>query len=193
MRKGWSSLAPGLAVLALTSPLFAGPPPTSAMLSSACAGCHGTNGVSAGPSMPSIAGQPKIATVEAMQAFKSGERPSTVMGRLAKGYGDADFEAMGEFFAKQRFAAADQKTDQSRANKGKALHEKHCKRCHLENGKEFDENASIIGGQWLTYLQIQMDDYASGKRRMSEKKAEKMKPLTREELDALAHFYAAQR
>jgi sulfide dehydrogenase cytochrome subunit len=167
-------------------------PPTPAMLSNACAGCHGTNGASAGLSMPSLAGQNKIAMVEAMKAFKSGERPSTVMGRLAKAYDDAEIEAMGEYFAAQKPAVAvGQKFDVALAGKGRDLHERHCKRCHLEGGKEFDENAAVVSGQWLKYLQIQMDDYAAGRRTMSEKKAEKMKPLTRADFEAIAHYYAS--
>lgn len=192
MSKRWKELSLTAAALALASAAYAAPP-TAEMLSNACAGCHGTNGASAGLSMPSLAGQSKIATVEAMKGFKSGERPGTIMGRIAKGYSDAEIEAMGEFFAKQKASPSGEKFDAAKAAKGKELHDRNCKRCHLENGKEYDENAAVVAGQWLTYLQIQMDDYASGARKMSEKKAEKMKPLSRQELDDLAHFYASQR
>lgn len=186
--KRWTLAAGALAVAAAAHAV----PPTPAMLANACAGCHGTNGASAGPSMPSLAGQSKIATVEAMKGFKSGERPSTVMGRLAKGYSDAEIEAMGEYFAKLKPVAATQATDAAKVARGKDLHEKNCKRCHLENGKEYDENAAVMAGQWLTYLQIQMNDYHSGARKMSEKKAERMKPLSPAQLEDLAHFYASQ-
>lgn len=192
MTKRWKGLTLAAGVAALMASAQAAPP-SPAMLANACAGCHGTNGASAGPSMPSLAGQSKIATVEAMKGFKSGERPSSIMGRIAKGYSDADFEAMGDFFAKMKPAPAAQTTTAARVARGKDLHEKNCKRCHLENGKEYDENAAIMAGQWLQYLQIQMDDYHSGKRKMFDKKAERMKPLTREQLEDLAHFYAAQR
>jgi sulfide dehydrogenase cytochrome subunit len=178
--------------LVLSTSLWAAPQ-TPAMIANACGGCHGTNGSSAGPSMPTIAGQPAVTTVEAMKQFKSGERPSTVMGRLAKGYSDADFEAMGKFFEDQKFTRAANKTDAKMVKKGEELHNKNCKRCHLENGKEFDEKANILAGQWLTYLGIQMDDYHSGKRKMFDKKEEKMKPLSKEDLHALAHFYASQK
>jgi len=184
-------LACALGALAISAAVHAAPP-TPEMLSYACAGCHGTNGGSAGLSMPSLAGQNKIATVEAMKGFKSGERPSTVMGRLAKGYTDAEFEAMADYFAKQKpVPATGQKLNEALIAKGKDLHERHCKRCHLESGKEFDENAAVVAGQWHKYLQIQMADYTDGKRKMSEKKAEKMKPLSSDELEAIATFYAS--
>lgn len=193
MRKkvGWNWLLGAVSLLTAWAGVQAAPA-TPEMLSNACAGCHGTNGASAGFSMPSLAGQNRIAMVEAMKGFKSGERPSTVMGRLAKGYSDAEIEAMADFFAKQKpTAPAGQPFDLALAGKGKSLHERHCKRCHLEGGKEFDENAAVVAGQWLKYLQIQMADYSEGKRKMSEKKAEKMKPLSRDELEAIANYYAS--
>lgn len=189
--KKTSHWAVAAGALALSAAALAAPP-TPAMLANACAGCHGTNGASAGLSMPSLAGQNRIAMVEAMKGFKSGERPSSVMGRLAKGYSDAEIEAMADFFAAQKPAPANNRNvDAALAARGKDLSERHCKRCHLESGKEFDENAAVVAGQWLKYLQIQMADYAAGTRKMSEKKAEKMKPLSREDLEAMAHYYAS--
>jgi sulfide dehydrogenase cytochrome subunit len=34
-----------------------------------------------------------------LKQFKTGERPSTVMGRHAKGYSDAEIEALAEYIA----------------------------------------------------------------------------------------------
>lgn len=187
----WSGWTLAAGALAMSAAAFAAPP-SPAMLSNACAGCHGTHGASAGPSMPSLAGQPKSVIVESMKGFKSGARPATVMGRLAKGYSDADFEAMGDFFSKQKPYRAAQALDAAKVAKGKDLHEKNCKRCHIEDGREGKEgNEGVLAGQWLKYLQIQSDDFMSGKRKMDEKMAEKVKPLSKDDMDALAHFYAS--
>lgn len=179
-----------VSALAMSAGAYAAPP-TAAMLSNACAGCHGTNGGSAGLTMPSLASQSKEAIVDAMKKFKSGERPSTVMGRLAKGYSDADFAAMGEFFSKQKLHASNQTLDKALVDKGAMLQEKHCNRCHLEDGKEGKDDSPVMAAQWLPYLQMQMELYQSGKRKMPEKMAEKVKPLSKEELDALLNFYAS--
>ena len=181
-----------LIAAALASPgMASAAPPSPAMLSNACAGCHGTNGGSAGPSLPSLSSQSKATIVDAMKKFKSGERPSTVMGRLAKGYSDADFDAMGDFFSKQKLHVTTQALDAAKVDKGGLLSEKHCQRCHLEDGKEGKDDTPVMASQWLPYLQIQMDQYVSGKRKMPEKMAEKIKPLSKEELDALLSFYAS--
>jgi sulfide dehydrogenase cytochrome subunit len=166
-------------------------PPSPQMLSYACAGCHGTNGGSAGPTMPSLAGQSKSAIVDAMKKFRSGERPSTVMGRLAKGYTDAQIDAMGEFFSKQKFHPTTQLVDAKKVKRGGDLQESNCGRCHLDDGKDGKDDTPLMASQWLPYLQMQMEMYLTGKRKMPEKMEEKVKPLSKEDLDALLHFYAS--
>jgi sulfide dehydrogenase cytochrome subunit len=190
MMMKWREWALATGVLAVSAMAQAAPP-SAAMLANACAGCHGTHGGSAGPSMPSLANQSKPAIVEAMKKFKSGERPATVMGRLAKGYTDADFDAMGEFFSKQKLHVTTQTLDKAKIAKGASLQESNCGRCHIEDGKEGKDDTPVMASQWLPYMQMQMADYQSGKRKMPEKMAEKVKPLSAADLEALLHFYAS--
>jgi sulfide dehydrogenase cytochrome subunit len=183
---GWAAIA----ACALSTAATAAPPDAQ-MLSHACAGCHGTNGGSAGLTMPSLASQSKTSITEAMKKFKSGERPSTVMGRLAKGYSDAEIDLMAEYFSKQKFHATTQPVDAAKVRKGADLQEANCSRCHLYDGKEGKDDTPVMASQWLGYLQMQMSLYQSGVRKMPEKMAEKVKPLSKEDLDALLHFYAS--
>ena len=67
-------------------------------LSATCMTCHGPGGKSKGAT-PSLAGLEKDYFVKAMQDFKSGARTGTIMKRHASGYTDAEFEAMGAYFA----------------------------------------------------------------------------------------------
>jgi cytochrome c553 len=91
------ALAAGPA-LAQGTPASAG---NAAYLAANCANCHGTSGNAKG-AMPSLAGQSKTYIVEQMQAFRDGKRPATIMHQLAKGYTDAQIEAVAEFFSKQK-------------------------------------------------------------------------------------------
>lgn len=179
-----------LAVLATTTHAAA---PDAEMLAVACAGCHGMDGASAGDTMPSIARQSQVAFVDAMLKFKSGERESTIMGRLAKGYSDDQIKAMGAFFARQKLHAPEQPVDKAKVAKVAKMQGKACGRCHLENGKDGKDETPVMAGQWLPYLQMQMALYASGKRKMPDKMAMQFKELTPQDLDALNHFYAAQK
>ena len=71
---------------------------SGAAVARTCAGCHGTDGVSKGAA-PSIKGLPANYLAQAMKDFKSGSRPGTIMGRIAKGYSDAEIDAMAKYFS----------------------------------------------------------------------------------------------
>ena len=65
-----------------------------------CANCHGTNGNSVG-GMESLAGYDRDKFISVMKAFKSGEKPATIMHQLSQGYTDEQVAAMADFFASQ--------------------------------------------------------------------------------------------
>jgi cytochrome subunit of sulfide dehydrogenase len=69
----------------------AGPPPPGA---SSCSGCHGE----ASP----IAGKDAAATTAKLNAFRSGARQSTVMGRIAKGFSTEELGAIAAWWAAQK-------------------------------------------------------------------------------------------
>lgn len=73
---------------------------TGRYLAANCANCHGTNGVAKG-AMPSLAGQKREYIVEQMRAFRDGKRSATLMHQIAKGYTDAQIEAIAQHFAAQ--------------------------------------------------------------------------------------------
>ncbi|MEW5787647.1 MAG: c-type cytochrome [Pseudomonadota bacterium] len=66
-----------------------------------CAYCHGPDGKSRG-AIPSLAGLEKGYFVEQMKAFRDNTRPSTVMSKHAQGYTDAEYEALGAWFASHK-------------------------------------------------------------------------------------------
>jgi len=69
-----------------------------AMLSNSCAACHGTDGSSPG-AIPSIRGKSVAFITQALTEFRDGKRPSTVMGRHAKGYSDEEIQLLANHFA----------------------------------------------------------------------------------------------
>ena len=84
--------------LSQASTALAEPPSQGAMLGASCAGCHGTDGRSPG-SIPPIHGRPAEFIRTSLTDFRSGKRPSTVMGRHAKGYTDEEIALIAEYFA----------------------------------------------------------------------------------------------
>lgn len=74
---------------------YAAEPPAGA---SSCSGCHPASTKVETP-VPPIHGRNPAEIVAAMQAFRSGERPSTVMGRIAKGFSDDEIRAIAAWLA----------------------------------------------------------------------------------------------
>lgn len=72
------------------------------MLAQTCAACHGTQGKLAAESFAALAAMPKAQFVQAMNDFKSGKRASTLMQKVAEGFTEADYAAMGDYFAAQK-------------------------------------------------------------------------------------------
>jgi cytochrome subunit of sulfide dehydrogenase len=71
-----------------------------AYLAANCANCHGSKGNSVG-AMPNLAALQTNYISEQMRAFRDGKRPATIMHQLAKGYTDAQINAIASYFAAQ--------------------------------------------------------------------------------------------
>jgi cytochrome c553 len=53
-------------------------------------------------SVPRLNGRSPTDISAAMQAFKSGQAASTVMGRIAKGFSDDEIKAIAEWYGAQK-------------------------------------------------------------------------------------------
>ncbi len=165
----------------------------SATLANNCAGCHGTFGHSAQP-MPIIAGLSESYFSQVMRQFKSGDRPSTIMGRLARGYSDREIDEMAAFFATQLWMSPVQEVKPALVARGGKIHAEKCETCHKDNGRFQDAKTPRIAGQWREYLEIILQEYWLVEREMPHRfMTIILQPLKSGDLTALAHFYADQR
>ena len=67
----------------------------------ACSGCHPAT-KAADTTVPRLNGRTPADIVTAMEAFKSGQLPSTVMGRIAKGFSDDEVKAIAAWYGAQK-------------------------------------------------------------------------------------------
>lgn len=203
--------------LAVVSLVAALPAPAAGIVPGVvCDGCHGTGGHSAGTTIPSLAGQDRDYFVIAMQAFRSGERPSTVMGPLARGLTDTDIRGMAAYYARQTPLAQTAPVDPALVKAGmkvfydkcktchldgslwKLIHhnrayERECSgRCHLDYGPVAGKVVPLIGGQWREYLEMELAAFRDGSRSMSKRKARAFEHLDDAELAAVAAFFASR-
>lgn len=68
-------------------------------IASACFGCHGAGSESGAAIPPIIVGAPAQFIESSLKAFREDRRPSTIMGRIAKGYTDEDIAAVAQYFS----------------------------------------------------------------------------------------------
>lgn len=71
-------------------------------MAASCAICHGTNGKAVTGDVVSLAGRSRDQIASEMRAFRDGQRSATVMHQIAKGYTDAQIDALAAWFAAQK-------------------------------------------------------------------------------------------
>jgi cytochrome subunit of sulfide dehydrogenase len=171
-----------------------------------CNGCHGDNGVSQWSDVPTIAGIDAFGTADALFMFRDEERPcseseyrqgdtsraATTMCAVTADLSDDDIEVLGDTYAEFAFVAAVQDFDAALAESGAAIHEQQCDKCHSDGGANVEDEASILSGQWMSYLEISFADYLSGDRPQDKKMKEKLEALSADDVKALVHYYASQ-
>lgn len=91
------SVAWGL--LAAASVFHSTPAPAAdpQLLASSCSSCH-TNSATLTTAIPRIRGLPEAVILDAMRAFQTGQRPATVMDRIARGFTEDEIKQLATYF-----------------------------------------------------------------------------------------------
>jgi cytochrome subunit of sulfide dehydrogenase len=72
-------------------------------LAATCAHCHGTDGHAVqGEALIKLAGLPQDYILGQLMAFRSGQRPATIMHQITKGYSQEQLETLAVYFSKQK-------------------------------------------------------------------------------------------
>ncbi len=86
-----------MSLLALPEAAVAEQPSAGAVLAANCYICHGPGGMSES-AIPSLAKMSGKAIAEALREARSGKKPGTIMARIAKGYSEAQIDAIAAYF-----------------------------------------------------------------------------------------------
>jgi sulfide dehydrogenase cytochrome subunit len=175
--------------------------PASANL---CTHCHGQSAPSPHPDVPTIHGLPEIVIDIALYDFRGGVRPcrppacaeagecpAQSMCDVAKPLLEEDVEALARWYGAQSFVPAAESFDPALAAKGRVLHDEQCEICHSAGGTDPQDEASLLRGQHMEYIRTALEDFREGRRTAVEPMDRKIRALTPQELEALAHFYAS--
>lgn len=161
-----------------------------------CAACHGEQGQSSLPLVPSIGGQPSFYVATQLFLFREGRREdhpqAAAMTAVAKQMDNTALRGWSDFVATLPPPRRPQTTpDPARMQRGRALAEaRHCLGCH---GRDLAGGTQVprVAHQREDYLQLTLAGFRSGKRiGYTGAMAEAVAGLGAQDLDDLAHFLA---
>ncbi len=166
------------------------PPKSGAELAQNCVSCHGSQGVSNDPAVPTLAGMDKGYFEKVMASYKSGKRFGEKMKPIAPVYSADEISRMAAYYNILSFKPAKQSVNLAKAGQGAKLHKDNCNSCHSNDGQAM--NNGTLAGQWKPYMLTTLNNFASGK--SSDAPAfmiNKIKGMSGAEREALAEFYAS--
>lgn len=152
----------------------------------ACAGCHGNQGVSTNPAVPSLAGQDAQYLATALQAYKHGSRGDATMKGLAAALDDRAMKDMAAFYAAQPPQPPNVRRPATTAE-----WVQRCNRCHGVNGNSVDPFLPALAGQRVEYLIKALRDYRT-RVHQSSAMAAMSDALSETDIENLAAYYARQ-
>jgi len=177
----------------------------TAKLVEGCASCHGKDGFSTEPDVPTIAGFSVAYFNDSVTRYKKKERhcpeatyhsgpkkgQKTDMCKVAKELTAADIKQLSQYYAGKKFMRAKEKFDPALAKKGKVLHDRGCEKCHENGGSSAKDDSGILAGQKMHYLRDALADFKSGKRPIDKKMKPKIQKLDKDDFEALVNYYGS--
>jgi cytochrome c553 len=154
--------SPRTFVGALVAPAHPGNAAAGKSKTEACAGCHGSAGISLNLPGPTLAGQNEAYLVEALTAYKSGKRRNELMKAMVASLSDDDIANVAAYYAGLKCNAAPNASDQAAAVRKAGV--SMCTNCHGANGRSAGHTAPDLAGQSKNYLAAALKSYASGAR-----------------------------
>jgi cytochrome c553 len=158
----WSVvLALGLAGLAL--PARAGFE-EGRVKSEVCKPCHGVDGNSPTPTIPSLAGQPRQFITMALYMFREGRRNNPLMAPVSAALSNTDLNDLAAYFSAQKMALPTRQADADVVAKGRAITTaNNCVACHTPT-LVGQQHIPRLAGQHQAYLLEQLKAFKAGTR-----------------------------
>ncbi len=140
-----------LAFLAWPRAVLAADPAAGMQKAQVCIACHGPDGSSVNPAVPSLAGQPAQFVATQLLMFREGKRKDAQMSPFAANLSNMDLSNIAAYFAAQNLTPPVYKTDPASAEAGPRLARQfNCVQCH---------GAALVGQQHIPRLAGQQFDY----------------------------------
>jgi cytochrome c553 len=159
-----------------------------------CASCHGADGNSTSPAIPSLAGQPPLYTYYQLLMFKQRQREDPQMSPFAADLSEADMQDLAAYYATQTPVASGATGDPAKLEPGQKLVKAHyCDSCHAP-GLVGQNHIPRLAGQHYEYLVKQLRAFKAQTRTdLDGSMTMAAQPLSAEDIELLAHYIAHMR
>lgn len=180
-----------LAVLSVPLPGRAADEAASEQKTAVCTPCHGANGNSTDPAVPSLAAQPPLYTYYQLLMFREGQRVNPQMAAVTANLSNTEMQEIAAYYAKQTPVAAGDNLNPAQAEAGQNLVQTYyCNSCHLP-GLVGQKQIPRLAGQHEVYLAAQMRAFKAQKRTdMDGTMTVAMQSLSEEDMALLARYLA---
>jgi cytochrome c553 len=171
--------------------VYAADPEAGKAKAQVCAACHGNDGNSSDPAVPSLAGQPAQSIATQLFQFREGNRQNPLMTPMAANLSNEDMNNIAAYFASLRAAPPKHRTSPPKAELGPQLTKKiKCTQCH---GPALvgQQHIPRIAGQQPEYLRAQLKGFkASTRADLDGNMTSAAQALTDKDIDVLVDYLA---
>jgi len=188
----WQPLAFGLAAVALQFTAHAESASVAERIQQ-CGACHGEDGNSRTPNIPSLAAQPEFFLTNQLILFREGVRKVAGMSELLRGLKDPDIIALAQHFAGLAAKASGETIDPMLVKRGEALVEPmRCASCHLPS-LAGEAQMPRLAKQRVDYLIHALKEFRDGSRSGADTlMSNVVAGVSDADLAALAHYAASR-
>lgn len=158
-----------------------------------CVACHGPDGVSANPTVPSLAGQPAQFVATQLLMYREGKRKDAQMSPFAANLSNTDLNDLAAYFAAQKLPARAADATTGTEAGARLARELNCVQCH---GATLlgQQHIPRLAGQQREYLKTQLRGFKAQTRfDMDGQMTSAAQPLSEADIDALAAYLAGMR
>jgi cytochrome c553 len=159
-----------------------------------CAACHGADGNSPTPEVPSLAGQTWRYVYVQLRDFQEGRRSNPLMSPMAASLSREDMMAIANFYAAQALKPSTFKVDDAKAKRGLAkAQETLCTMCHL-GGFMGQNEIPRVAGQHYEYIVLQLKAFKARTRNNDAGSMTSVaQTLSETDIENLAHYLTGLR
>lgn len=157
-----------------------------------CVLCHGEDGNSTKPDVPHLAEQNPVYLLDQIERFADGRRTDYIMSPLAKKLTADEKVALVVYYSGQkREPPGEQGVDPAVLVRGREIFDRECIGCHGKDGKG-KEGYAYIAGLPLKYVASTLTHFREREKgRTNALMSAVIKPMSNEEIDAIAAYVSS--